>query len=157
MDSQQSHYWKCAKRILTHPVFLGLVGIVIGQELVRASLDKITHPDLFADVVHDYQMLPFWLINAFALLMPWAELVAGVALILGAWPALSAWRRGAGLLSTLLFGAFLVAIAWAETKGLKIECGCFDVSGLSSTEASWPLFARDVPLLVGSVLIWRMG
>ncbi len=145
------------RRLFTHPVFLALVGVAVGQELVRASFDKIAHPDLFADVVHDYEMLPLVAINAFALLMPWTELIAGTLLIVGAWRPLSAWRRGAGLLSSLLFAAFLVAIAHAEHKGLTIRCGCFDVSGMTSSEASWSLFARDVPLLLGSLLLWRRG
>ncbi|MFB3882424.1 MAG: MauE/DoxX family redox-associated membrane protein [Armatimonadota bacterium] len=145
------------KRIILHPLFLALVGIAVGQELVRASLDKITHPDLFADIVHDYDMLPVVAINAFALLMPWTELVAGAVLVLGALPWLRDWRRGAGLLSTLLFSAFLIAIAQAQLRGLEIECGCFDVSGLSSSEASWGLFLRDLPLAAGSLLLWRRG
>jgi uncharacterized membrane protein YphA (DoxX/SURF4 family) len=145
------------KRLLTHPVFLALVGIAVGQELIRASLDKIAYPDLFADIVHDYDMLPLVAINAFALIMPWTEMVAGAVLVLGMLPWLGAWRRGAGLLSTLLFAAFLIAIAQAELRGLKIECGCFDVGGMSSSQAGWSLFARDIPLLLGSLLVWRKG
>ena len=139
------------RRLLTHPVFLRAAGIVVGAVLVYASLDKIARPDRFADIVHDYDILPLVAINGFALLMPWTEMVAGAALILGL------WRRGAGLAATALTVAFMIAIAQAELRGLKIECGCFDVTGVSSSEASWPLFARDVPLLLGSVLVWRRG
>jgi len=139
------------RRLLVHPAFLRVAGITIGAVLVYASLDKIARPDRFADIVHDYDMLPLIAINAFALLMPWTEMVAGAALILGV------WRRGAGVLATALTVAFMIAIAQAELRGLKIECGCFDVSGMSSTEASWSLFVRDVPLLLGSVLVWRRG
>ena len=139
------------KRLLTHPIFLRLVGLVVGAALLYASLDKIARPDRFADIVHDYDMLPVVAVNAFALLMPWTEMVAGAALILGV------WRRGAGLLATALSAAFLIAIAQAELRGLKIECGCFDVGGMSSSQASWSLFARDIPLLMGSLLVWRKG
>jgi uncharacterized membrane protein YphA (DoxX/SURF4 family) len=139
------------KRLLTHPIFLRLVGIAIGAVLVRASLDKIERPDQFADIVHDYQMLPAIAINAFALLMPWTEMVTGAALILGI------WRRGSGLLAAALATAFLIAIAQAELRGLRIECGCFDVSGMSTSEASWSLFLRDLPLSLGSLLVWRRG
>ncbi len=83
--------------------------------------------------------------------MPWAELIAGVALVIGC------WRRAGGLLTAALSVAFMVAIAQAELRGLKIECGCFNVSGMSATEASWGLFARDAFLLLGSMLIWRKG
>lgn len=139
------------KRLLTHPIFLRIAGLVVGAALLYASLDKIARPDRFADIVNDYDMLPVVAVNAFALLMPWTEMVAGAALILGV------WRRGAGLLATALSAAFLIAIAQAELRGLKIECGCFDVGRMSSSQASWSLFARDIPLLLGSLLVWRKG
>jgi uncharacterized membrane protein YkgB len=101
--------------------------------------------------VHDYDMLPLIFINAFALIMPWTEITTGAALIVGV------WRRGAGLLATAMTVAFLIAIAQAEIRGLEIECGCFTVSGMSHTEASWDLFIRDIPLLLGAVLVWRKG
>lgn len=138
-------------RLLCHRIALRIVGVAVGVIFVYASLDKVGHPDRFADVVHDYDLLPRVLINAFALGMPWVELTAGLALIVGV------WRRGAGLLASALTVAFLAAIAWAQARGLKIECGCFDVSGMSATEASWGLFGRDVLLLAGAVLVWRRG
>jgi uncharacterized membrane protein YphA (DoxX/SURF4 family) len=138
-------------RILTDRGFLRLAGLVVGGVFIYASLDKIAHPDRFADVVNDYQMLPPLLVNGFALAMPWTEMVAGAALVLGL------WRRAAGLLAAALTIAFMVAVAQAEMRGLEIECGCFDVSGLSATQASWDLFARDALLLAASALIWRRG
>lgn len=137
------------RRIMTHRVFLRLAGLVVGGVFVYASWDKITQADRFADVVHDYDMLPLAFVNAFALMMPWAELVVGATLVVGV------WRRASGLLATALTVSFMVAIAQAEIRGLEIECGCFDVSGMSGTEASWDLFVRDIPLLLGSVLVWR--
>jgi uncharacterized membrane protein YphA (DoxX/SURF4 family) len=136
-------------RIITHRVFLRLAGLIVGGVFVYASWDKITQADRFADIVHDYDMLPLVFVNAFALMMPWTELVVGAALIGGV------WRRASGLLATALTVSFMVAIAQAEIRGLEIECGCFDVSGMSGTEASWDLFVRDIPLLLGSVLVWR--
>ena len=137
--------------LLSHGAVVRIVGLGVGLVFIYASLDKIVHPDRFADIVHDYDMLPLVLVNAFALVMPWTEMVAGAALVLGL------WRRAAGLLATALTVSFLVAIAQAEFRGLEIECGCFDVSGMSATEASWDLFLRDVGLLLGCALVWRRG
>lgn len=138
-------------RVMTHPIFLRLTGLVVGGIFVYASWDKITQADRFADIVHDYDMLPLVFINGFALMMPWTELTVGAVLIVGV------WRRAAGLLATAMTVSFLIAIAQAEFRGLEIECGCFDVSGMSATEASWDLFLRDIPLLLGSALVWRKG
>jgi len=138
-------------RLVTHPVFVRLTGLVVGGVFVWASLDKVTRPDRFADIVHDYDMLPLVFINAFALVMPWTEMTTGAALIVGV------WRRGAGLLAAALTVAFLIAIAQAEIRGLEIQCGCFDVSGMTHSQASWDLFLRDIPLLLGAALVWRRG
>jgi uncharacterized membrane protein YphA (DoxX/SURF4 family) len=138
-------------KFLVHGTFLRLLGLVAGGVFVYASLDKIARPDRFADIVHDYDMLPLTLVNAFALAMPMVEMVTGAALILGV------WRRAAGLLATGLAAMFMLGITQALLRGLDIECGCFDVSGMSSTKASWDLFARDAGLLVASALVWRRG
>ena len=138
-------------RATIYRVLLRVVGLAVGALFIYASLDKIAHPDRFADIVHEYDLLPLLFINAFALTMPWVEMVAGVGLILGL------WRRAAGLIATALTLAFLFAIASAEIRGLDIECGCFDVSGMSATEATWDLFARDIALLLGCVVVWRKG
>jgi len=138
-------------KLLGHRTFLRLLGLVVGAVFVYASLDKLARPDRFADIVHDYDMLPLTLVNAFALAMPMVEMVTGAALILGV------WRRAAGLLATGLAAMFMVGIAQALLRGLDIECGCFDVSGMTSSKASWDLFARDAGLLLASALVWRRG
>jgi len=142
---------KALSRLLTNRIFLRLLGLFLGGVLIWASLDKLRYPDRFADIVREYDMLPAGLVNAFALVMPWAEVVTGAALILGL------WRRAAGLLSVALFAAFMVSIAQALLRGLEIECGCFDVSGMSASKAGWDLFARDAGLLLASALVWRRG
>lgn len=142
---------RALRRVVAHRAFVRVVGMVLGAIFVYASLDKITHPDRFADMIHDYQMLPLALVNAWALAMPWVEMMTGAVLILGL------WRRAGGLLATALTAAFLIAIAQAESRGLRIECGCFNVSGMSSREASWGLFGLDVVQLLGCALVWRRG
>jgi hypothetical protein len=140
-----------AWRLITHRTLLRLMGMGLGVVFIYASLDKIAHPDRFADVVREYDMLPLIFVNGFALMMPGVEAVTGVTLVLGL------WRRAAGLLASALCAAFLVAIAQADLRGLEVECGCFDVSGMSATQASWGLFVRDIGLLAASALVWRKG
>jgi uncharacterized membrane protein YphA (DoxX/SURF4 family) len=136
-------------RLLTNRILLRAMQLGLGVMFIYASVDKIGHPDRFADIVHEYDLLPLFLVNAFALAMPAVEIVTGAALLLGC------WRRAAGLLAAALCFAFLVAIAQARIRGLDIECGCFDVSGMSATKATWDLFLRDIGLLFASALVWR--
>ncbi len=130
---------KPLSRLLANHLFLRALGLVVGAVLVLASLDKIAHPDRFADIVHDYDMLPLTLVNAFALALPWVELVTGAALIAGV------WLRAAGLLATGLCAMFMLALAQALLRGL------------SASDAGWDLCARDAGLLVAAGWVWRRG
>ena len=132
-----------------HPDLTGRENVYING--VIAGLTHRQVDDRFADIVHEYDMLPVIFVNAFSLMMPAVELTAGAVLVLGV------WRRAAGLLATALCAAFMVAIAQAEIRGLEVECGCFDVSGMSATHATWDLFVRDLGLLAASALMWRRG
>jgi putative oxidoreductase len=135
-------------QFLNHRIVLRVIGLGIGGMFIYASCDKIIHPDRFADIVNDYQMLPLIFINAFGLAMPWTEFTAGLALVLGF------WRRAAGLVLAALTLAFIIAVAQAQIRGLDIVCGCFDVSGVSG-KASWEHFALDIGLLLACALVWR--
>ncbi|UCF03831.1 MAG: hypothetical protein JSV14_08635, partial [Deltaproteobacteria bacterium] len=43
---------------LTHPSTAFVLRIALGCLFIYASLDKIRHPDLFAEAVYNYQLLP---------------------------------------------------------------------------------------------------
>ena len=50
-----------------------------------AALPKIGDPPGFAHMIYNYKILPGPLVNPAALVMPWAELLMGVALVCGIW------------------------------------------------------------------------
>src|SRR5207249_2923751 len=68
---------------LTHPWLTIRVQIGLGAIFIVASLPKIADPPSFAHMIYNYRLLPGPLVNGLALLMPWVELLAGLALILG--------------------------------------------------------------------------
>lgn len=51
------------------PVLL-VVRLFLGAVFVYASLDKILHPQAFAEMVYNYQLLPDVLINLTAIILP---------------------------------------------------------------------------------------
>ena len=57
--------------------------IVLGVVLIYASIDKIIHPDAFAKLIGNYNVLPFGLENVVAIILPTLELIVGCCLILG--------------------------------------------------------------------------
>ncbi len=99
-----------------------LVRIGLGLIFVFASADKIIHPDAFAKIINNYQILPGDLVNIFALILPILELLCGLALILGVLVRASAvWVGGMLVL-------FMVAVSLALADGINISCGCFSTS-----------------------------
>jgi len=122
--------------------------LFLGGIFVYASADKILHPVSFAEIVYNYQVLPDVLVNLTALLLPWIELLIGLALILGFWPA------GAIVISNLLLLIFFSALLFNLVRGLDIDCGCFTSSmGSSSGDPMvWYLFRDGFFLLVGVFL-----
>jgi hypothetical protein len=58
--------------LLTHPLTALVLRIVLGCVFIYASLDKIRHPDLFAEAVYNYQLLPEVAINLWAIWLPWS-------------------------------------------------------------------------------------
>jgi uncharacterized membrane protein YphA (DoxX/SURF4 family) len=115
-----------------------------------AALDKIAHPDRFADIVNDYNLLPRVLVNPFAVILPWVEVVVAAFLALGI------WVPSAALLATGMTVMFMGAITAALAQGYAdLHCGCFTTSQEGRGEA-WGLLWRDGVLLAACAwLFWR--
>lgn len=107
---------------LTHPWLTVRVQIALGVIFVAAALPKIVDPPSFAHMIYNYRMLPLPLVNVSALVLPWVELLSGLALVLGIWR-----RTATGIIGALLL-VFVAAIGWNLAQGNAIDCGCFDVS-----------------------------
>lgn len=115
------------KRLLTHPWLTIRVQIALGAIFVVAALPKIADPPSFAHMIYNYRLVPSSMINISALVMPWVEVLAGLALILGV------WKAGARMLITLMLAAFIIAISINLTRDNAIDCGCFNVSDRGKT------------------------
>ena len=141
-------------RLLQQPGLQRALGLLIGAVFVYASLDKIAHPADFARIVYHYQvvgpnrLLPPALPNAFALALPWVELLTGILLIAGI------WRREAAAVAALLLLAFLGAVGSARYRGIDIEsCGCFTVTA-AGRHAGALLLLEDAALLAAALVLF---
>ena len=132
---------------LTHPWLTVRVQIGLGAIFVVAAIPKIADPPSFAHMIYNYRLVPGFAVNALALVMPWVEILTGLALILGVWP------REAAALAGLLLLMFLWAIGFNLARGHAVDCGCFDIhsAGKSRPELlndmRWVL-VRDTAMLL---------
>lgn len=102
-------------------IVLGL-RLMLGLLFVWAAHDKILNPKAFALAVANYRILPDPLVNLFALILPWVELICGLLLLTGQ------WTRSASLLVAFLLVVFVIAVSINLARGLDISCGCFHTS-----------------------------
>jgi hypothetical protein len=113
---------------------------------IYASIDKIIHPDLFAQAVYNYQVLPGYLVNLTALILPWLELILGTCLLFNRWMA------GASALAAGLMALFLGMILFNLARGLDISCGCFSTAPDEDPITVLTL-ARDMLFLIFSLTL----
>jgi len=126
--------------------------LVTGGVWIVAGALKLPDPAQSVDAVRAYQLLPASVVQPVGQLLPVIEVVVGLCLVLGL------LTRAAGVVSALLFVAFIVGIASAWTRGISIDCGCFGGGGYDPDAASkYPgEIARDAALLLASLfLVWR--
>lgn len=109
------------------------IRVYVGGIFIFASVYKIQEPYEFALSVATYQVLPLGLVNLFALVVPWIELVTGVLLIAGAWT-----KENAFVIMGLM-AMFLAALLIALSRGYQMSCGCF-----ASQEAAEEIGGRTV-------------
>lgn len=107
-----------------------------------AGLPKILHPELFAEIIGAYGLLPHWLLLPAAIVLPWAELLAALLLIRN--------RREGLWLTSLLMVCFILVLSYGISMGLDIDCGCFSPEDPEHTAFSGLRTAlfRDVLLLL---------
>ena len=97
--------------------------LVLGVVLLVAGLLKITALGSSRTATRAYELMPVDIANFVGTLLPIAEIVLGVLLIIGL------LTRGSALLGGLLMLAFIAGITSAWARGLTIDCGCFGGGG----------------------------
>lgn len=123
--------------------------LVVGGTWIWAGVVKLPDPALSIESVRAYELLPASLVEPVGYLLPVLEVVLGLALVLGL------MTRGAALLSAVLLVLFVIGIASAWARGLKIDCGCFGDGGANPDAAQqypWEI-ARDVGLVALSLFV----
>jgi len=138
---------RLARWVLTNRTALAVVRWLVGLVFLVSAVGKIADPAGFAESVAAYRILPNFLINPFAMVLPWVEVFVGLSLI----NRISV--SGSALLAIVLSFVFLVAVISAMARGLDIECGCFTVA---KSKVGWELIARDL-ILLGMSLVLFLG
>ncbi|MDD2390318.1 MAG: DoxX family protein [Desulfobacterales bacterium] len=121
--------------------------LFLGCIFLAASYDKMLHPQVFAEIVYNYRILPDMLINLTAIGLPWLELILAILLISGI------WLPGAVLISNMVLISFFASLVFNMARGLDISCGCFSTNPQSeSVNYSWYILRELSFVLAGLYL-----
>ncbi|OEU64388.1 MAG: hypothetical protein BBJ57_08625 [Desulfobacterales bacterium PC51MH44] len=110
----------------------------LGLTFIYVSYHKIIAPAHFAKIIYGYYLFPDFSINLIAIVLPFLELCAGLALILGIYP------RSAALIILGMLFVFMIAISINLSRGMEFDCGCFSFSEAGYTYSAWQLLIRDI-------------
>ena len=125
---------------------------ILGLTFIYASFHKIVSPADFAKIVYGYDLFPALFINLIAIIIPFLELITGLALVIGVYP------RSAAIILNALIMAYIIVLAINLIRGHEFDCGCFSFgeSGYtSSTEAT--LVRNVIYFIVGMAVILFRG
>jgi len=114
----------------------------LGITFIYASYHKIAAPAHFAKIIYGYYLFPDFLINIIAIVLPFLELIAGLALILGIYP------RSAAIMINLMLLGFIVALSINLVRGQQFDCGCFSFGEAGYTYTAGQLLVRDVAFFI---------
>ena len=95
--------------------------VIMGAYFLYSGGNKIwgdTGIHGFADAIGNYKLLPEAVVVPVAFFVPWAEIIAGLTLMLGV------WRKGTILVMGGLVTGFIIFVSWAWKHQLVISCGC---------------------------------
>ncbi len=132
------------RRLIDNDYLTLLSRLLVGGMFIYASFYKIIEPAAFAKSIWFYHLVPGKMINIMALVLPWLEMICGLAVIIGF------WYRGAAFWANILLLVFVAALASTIVRGISIECGCFRAAE-SATHSAWSSLWFDLGALVFSL------
>ena len=135
------------RKLIDHDLLTLVSRLLIGGMYIYASFYKVIEPGSFAKSIWYYHLVPGNMINLMAIVLPWVELVVGIALIVGV------AYRGAVLWANLMLVFFIVALVTTIARGISVDCGCFRAAA-SGTHAAWLATLFDVGAMFFSVQLW---
>ena len=124
------------------------VRLFLGATFVYASYNKILSPADFARIIYGYDLFPAALINLIAIIVPFIELVVGVALIVGLYP------RSAVLIVILMLLAFITVLSINIIRGHEFDCGCFSLKSSDTKNLAEKVLMRDFIFLALGLYVY---
>jgi putative oxidoreductase len=125
--------------------------LILGGMFIYAGLTKVVNLEAFANIIHNYKILPAPLVTIAAIVLPWTEIISGILLVLGL------YKRASATALSLMLLIFIVAISYNLMRGLNFDCGCFSPVATETGSDPVGLLIRDFFSLIPGIIIIFWG
>lgn len=122
--------------------------LVVAAVLLWAAVPKVRDPAAFVESIENYHLVGDVIATWTAALLPWVEIVVGVAL------ATNVRARGAAFVAGGMFVVFAAAMAQAIFRDINLDCGCFG-SALAAQVTWWSVLRNVVLTLLAAIVAFR--
>jgi len=122
--------------------------LILGATFIYASYHKILAPAEFAKLVYGYDLFPHNTINLIAIIIPFIELMSGIALITGIFP------RSVSLIIMGMLIVFIIVISINIIRGHEFDCGCFSLATNQNANSAFYILGRNFILLIMGICIF---
>ena len=125
-----------------------IVRAALGVLLIATGALKIGHANDLAAAIAGFRLLSPDIVAPLALVLPFAEALLGIYLLLGLFTRIAAYVASGA------FVLYALAIASAVVRHIPANCGCFGPN--DRAVADWPHVAFDL-ILAGAALVVALG
>ncbi len=133
-------------RLAPRSAVILLLRLCLGGVFIYASLHKITDVSRFSEQVAAYEVLPHWMVNAAAAVLPWLEFWTGVLLLMGV------LVKACAILQSSLLLLFTMAMGVNMARDADFYCGCFAANGIVGGFGYWHILSNMLLLCLAGVL-----
>ena len=137
--------WSCLRRIVMSKYVAFVLRICVGGFFLYASTSKIPYPAQFAEAAATYRLVPYWLLNFGAVILPWVEFVCGLFLVIGF------LSRASTILIGFMLILFSIMVLTNMYWGAPITCGCYDTVG---EPIGWKKITENLVMLIFTIQIY---
>jgi len=123
---------------------IATIRLYVALVFILSGLDKINDLSTFSNAIENYKLLPIGLVNIFAIIIPWIEVIAGAMLLMGI------FIKENSLIIFSMLSVFTLAIFFALLKGLNIDCGCQGTS--QGQQIGVFKLIENIALMIGAFL-----
>jgi len=134
------------RKLLLSPKLDLIVRLVIGSVFIYAGFIKLIDPKAFAKVISQYDIVPDILLPVVAIVLPAAEFLAGLGLVMNI--------RGSLMVIFNLLIVFIMVLGYGIFNDMNIDCGCFSTEDINAYNSLKQALFRDLFMILATCYLY---